>query len=499
MLTRTPTRETWRRRLVLLATLLLTSSVTIAASAAGAPKLVYISNLPDIDAGPGLAEAAGLIETLRTNGDTVYLLHGGDSLAPSTLSAFDRGAHMVALLNELQPVAMAVAKREFAFGEDELTLRAYEAAFPMLSNNLFDSATGAGPDGLVDSAQFTVGDRRICITASVSSELQQSYLPERVVTRDPVSSTRAMATELRQSGCDVVIALFGDIDDGQTNLLSSELVDLVISASSNATPEILGSRFRQVIVDAARPTAVIVELGTGNPCVLCKTFFQPLQDVSASEEMSAQMDIYREKLARILDIPVGRTLTALDTRSTEVRSGENAFGNLVADALREAVAADVALMNSGGIRGNRRYLPGAVLTRGDLQSELPFRNRIALLEISGAQLRSALEDGLRGYDDLTGAFPQVSGLRVVFDPEAEVGRRILSVETDDGPIDENRRYSLATVDFLAQGGDGYASLTAGRPLRTSINTLLWETLRSYIDAREDVAPVIEGRLRRVAD
>ncbi|MEM9759440.1 MAG: 5'-nucleotidase C-terminal domain-containing protein [Pseudomonadota bacterium] len=468
-------------------------------SAKAATRLVYISNLPDIDSRPGLAEVAGLLASLRAAGDEVYLLHGGDSLAPSTLAAFDRGAHMIALLNSLNPVAMGVAKREFAFGEDELTLRAYEAAFPMLSNNLLDPETGMSLEGLVESSSFTSGSQSVCITAAVSLEVHDSYLPDRVQTRDPIDATRASATRLRSSGCDVVIALFGAVEERQRALLAEGLVDLVIGAESHIETAVHNGAGTWVWLRTTDTVAVVIDIGAGDECVVCKVDFRELDAVEEDAELRDALDVYRDKLAATLDLPVGRTLTSLDTRRDVLRTRENAFGNLVADALRSSLGADVAIINAGGIRGNRIYPADSMLTRGDLQKELPFRNRVTLLELTGSQLRDALENGLAGYQLETGGFPQLSGMALRFDPERPVGERVIEVRVAGEALVEGANYRLATVEFLARGGDGYSALTRARPLRSSINALLWDTVRGYIDAKESVAPTVEGRLINVLE
>ncbi len=462
--------------------------------------LLYVSNLPDIDAKPGLAEVAGLLSSLRREGRQVLLLHGGDSLAPSTLSAFDRGAHMIALLNDFDLVAMAAAKREFAFGEDELTLRSHEAGFPLLSNNVHDPISGAGLEGLTDRAEVLVGDRLLCVTASVSQELQATYMPRRVEALDPVASTRSTAAALRDDGCDIVVAMFGSVESQQESLVQEGLVDLIISAESHSQQRIEETpRGTWVTLRPTVPTAVLAEIAVDGdaPCGVCATELIPLDTAPVDPDFQASLDTHRAKLADILTTPVGITDTPLDTRRGTVRTREAAFGNLVADALRDVIGADIALINSGGIRGNRQYAPQSILTRGDIQSELPFRNRVVRLELTGAQLWAALENGLAGYDDQTGAFPQVSGMTVRFDPANPIGRRVLEVRIANRALEEDRLYSLATLDFLARGGDGYEALTGTTQLRSSLNALLWESVRSYISSREHVAPGVDGRLINV--
>ena len=70
------------------------------------------------------------------------------------------------------------------------------------------------------------------------------------------------------------------------------------------------------------------------------------------------MQTYEERLSKELDIVIGTTETGLDSRRAAVRDHEAAIGNLITDAMREAVGAQVAMINGGGIRANRDYPPG---------------------------------------------------------------------------------------------------------------------------------------------
>ena len=79
--------------------------------------------------------------------------------------------------------------------------------------------------------------------------------------------------------------------------------------------------------------------------------------VAPDPEIQAVVERYNAELDAELEVPVGTTDVALDSRRATVRSAESNFGNLVADAMREAVGAEVALANGGGIRGDRLYSP----------------------------------------------------------------------------------------------------------------------------------------------
>jgi 2',3'-cyclic-nucleotide 2'-phosphodiesterase (5'-nucleotidase family) len=188
-------------------------------------------------------------------------------------------------------------------------------------------------------------------------------------------------------------------------------------------------------------------------------------------------------------------MAPLDSRETAVRGGETAIGGLFADVLRRALKADVALLNGGGIRGDRLFPAGHELTRRDILSALPFGNTAVLLSLEGKALRAALEEGLEDAQDLTGAFPQVSGLEVKADVSRPPGQRVVSVRVGGKPLDDGATYTLATNDYLARGGDGYTALKAARRLiNAEDGSLLASVVIDALAAMRTIDATTDGRL-----
>ena len=97
-------------------------------------------------------------------------------------------------------------------------------------------------------------------------------------------------------------------------------------------------------------------------------------------EVAAVVAKYEAEFTREMDVPLGTTAVELDSRNATVRTREAAIGNLIADAMRASTKADVAITNGGGIRAGKVYPPGSTITRRDVLAELPFDNRIVVLE-----------------------------------------------------------------------------------------------------------------------
>ncbi|ADU63584.1 MAG: 5'-nucleotidase C-terminal domain-containing protein [Pseudodesulfovibrio sp.] len=116
--------------------------------------------------------------------------------------------------------------------------------------------------------------------------------------------------------------------------------------------------------------------------------------------------------------------------------------------------ADMALLNAGAVRHG---LDQGDITVGMAYTLIPFNNTLFVLEMTGGQIRQALETGVDRGD---GAFPYVAGARYVADMTKRPGQRVrdVAVAGPDGvfaPLDPARVYRVVTYSFLANGGDGY--------------------------------------------
>jgi 5'-nucleotidase/UDP-sugar diphosphatase len=107
-----------------------------------------------------------------------------------------------------------------------------------------------------------------------------------------------------------------------------------------------------------------------------------------------------------------------------------------------------------------------------------------------------VQHGLVQADNQSGGFLQMSGVQLVYNPAGAPGRRITSVSIGGQPLDPARRYSVAVVNFLANGGDGHTAFRTGRVLvrETDAPDLATLVLRA-IEARKTIAPAVEGRIR----
>lgn len=188
---------------------------------------------------------------------------------------------------------------------------------------------------------------------------------------------------------------------------------------------------------------------------------------------------------------LGLNLPAAIKRDSQ---SESALGSFLADSLREAARADVALMNPGGLRAD---LDAGPLTFGDIYEVLPFDNTLALVTMTGDELKRLLQIA---YGTKRSVF-QISGLKVSL-ARCPGPERFLGATFPNGrPLDPRKLYRVALPDFLARGGDGLAPafepLPPGRmDLGVTRPGSLREELIAHWQARK--APLIAPPLGRIS-
>jgi 5'-nucleotidase len=175
--------------------------------------------------------------------------------------------------------------------------------------------------------------------------------------------------------------------------------------------------------------------------------------------------------------------------------------DLVADAqlhASEDKGAQIAFINSGGVRTDLTSAEDGVLTYGEIFAMQPFGNALVVLELTGVQIRSALEEQFCGengevrpcFSLLTGS----RGLAYAFDRDRPAGERIIAMTLHDEPVDPARLYRVTVNNFLSNGGDGFDTLAAATAVGGAGIDV--DALESYI-ATGGVSVPVCGRVRDV--
>ena len=450
-----------------------------------------------VDGLGGLARVATIKKEFVNAKRNPLLMIGGDFLSSSVASTFFKGEQMIDALNAAGLDVAAFGNHEFDFGVDLLLTRMQQAKWQWVNANIVDRRTNAllanTPPYVIRQANgLKVGIIGLCI---IQESMRSPALRERLELLDPIEAAGRYVPQMKREGADVIVALT-HLNFADDRALAARYPDIDVIVGGHEHYPITAIEGRTLISKAGSEARFVARIDVGKTEGAVERFFELIPiNASVPEDPDAATIIngWEAKLGREMDDPVGTTTTTLDARDLRLRASEANIGNLVADAIRREVDADVGLVNAGGIRGNREY-PAGVLTRRDLLQIHPFGNRVCKIEITGALLLQALNHGVSRLPATDGRFPQVSNVTFHVNPTAPVTDRVRDLRIGGTRVDPRRTYTVALPDYLLNGGDGYEMLIGSRTLiPAESGTLMEEALHKAL-ANGPVSPTVEGRI-----
>ncbi|WP_405999964.1 bifunctional metallophosphatase/5'-nucleotidase [Streptomyces sp. NBC_00829] len=231
------------------------------------------------------------------------------------------------------------------------------------------------------------------------------------------------------------------------------------------------------------------------------------RDVPKADDMTRLIQRWNTLAAPVATRPVGYISADIENPSD---SPEKPLGDLIADAQLEGLApadkggAQIALMNPGGIRaGLVHKASGAegdgVVTYGEAFTVQPFTNMMNVVDLTGAQLVTALKQQVSGPNQAVPKILQISkGLTYTLDMTKTGADRVVdsSVKLGGVAIDPAKTYRVAMNEFLAGGGDGFAVLKEHKNKLVGASDLdvLIAYLAAHSSASVPLAPPVPGRI-----
>jgi 5'-nucleotidase len=395
---------------------------------------------------------------------TTLRLDGGDEMQGTLPSNLTYGRTTIEAFDLMGIQAAAIGNHDFDWSADTLRARMRESDYPWVAANIFDSTTGKRPDWVMPWRMVRAGKYQVAVVGYITSETKQIVAPQHVAgltfgsgyesVRDAVEEARLANSDflilLTHSGgrCDS-LACAGEIFDLAQSLPPGS-VDLIVSGHSHT---LLDTERNGIPIVQARSsgTAVgivdIIRTASGGRKIDVDVQTVWVDQVTPDSALAALV----ARSARTTDSLANRVIT--DIALPLSRTGaQYPLGNLMADAFRNVLRADVALVNNGGIRADVAAGP---LTYGQLFTVMPFQNQAVTVTITGRQLREMAEASLTA----NGPNAHVSGLRITYDAARPAGQRVRDLRLASGkkPKDD-ARYTLAVNSFLAAGQSGYTML-----------------------------------------
>ncbi len=469
----------------------------------------------------GIARLATAIETKRAelDGQNVVLLDAGDQFQGSLFYTEYRSEIISEFANKLGIELMAVGNHEFDDGPEELAKFIDAIEFPIISGNTNVTNEPLLAGKFEGTHVLEIGGEKIGFVSALAEDTDETSSPgDNVEFEDTITSLRTQVDALTAAGINKIIAL---THVGYTQ-------DLEIAANVPGIDVVVGGHSHTVLSNTAEnaagpyPTLVNNPEGVEVPVVTAGSYAKYLGElkvtwnddgvvVSAEGEpllIDASIEPNAEYAARLAELEaplqelmakvVGTGTEAIEGSREVCRAMECAMGNLVADAMLDRVADQgvmIAIQNGGGLRAT---IDAGEITMGEVLTVLPFSNTLATVDISGADVIDALENGVSDVENGAGRFPQVAGLKYTADLTKPAGERISDVMVGSGdnfaPIDEEATYTIVTNNYMRGGGDGYGTFAEGEKAY-DFGPPLEQVLADYIaELGGEYTPYTDGRI-----
>lgn len=500
---------------------------------------------------------AAAVKEQRAKNPDALLLDAGDANTGTLYYNEFKGQADVAFMNYMQYDAMTFGNHEFDAGSTPEGHQALvdfinSAEFPFVSANIDFSAdakfTGLFTD-LISSEPENgkiyngiikeVNGEKVGIFGLTTAETADISSPGSIAFKNYIEEAKKAVKAFEDLGVDKIIALshlgFDDNPTVDNDIILAETVDgidVIVGGHSHTTlnePYVVNTN---TTAEAKNTTLIVQAANASNYLGTLDVTFDAEGAVVAYNGQLLDLGKYNDDQGAIkllqpyktrvdevgnAEIKASTTEALVNPRVSDegnteqlsVRKNETALGNLITDGMVEKARSftkkDIimAVQNGGGIRAAINAGP---ITVAEVITVLPFANTLAVMDVTGAELKAAFETSVGVYPKENGGFLHVSkGVKVQFDSSKPVGERVVSIsytnaEGKEVALENNTTYSIATNAFTAKGGDGYdmfaKAYAEGRV--TDLGLSDWENFKEHLESIGTVTPAIEGRIVDVA-
>ena len=449
---------------------------------------------------PGIARLQTYLLSQKALNPNTYFLSAGDQYQGSSISNLTHGDVVNDILAHMELLTSAIGNHEFDWGSDLIPKWAEEGGFNFVASNIEveEAKKPAGWDTYVkpyevqtveiDGVAFKIGFIGIATPETAFKTAAENVVG--FTFTDPVAATNKWTDHLRDvEKVDAVIALThlgsfmtdGKVTGEAADYAAKVAVDAIISGHThqvvngivNGIPVVQGQYNARSVSKLSlqftlEGTEKTLDVVTGDVINI-----RGMKDALDPDPAVAKIiEEYYEILGPILERPLGEIDEALphDTEAMQVTP----MGQFIAKTMAELGGTQIAIVNGGGIRAG---FEAGEITMGDMYTILPFDNTLVTLNVTGAELKKLIEHGLHPADFRPGQF---YGIEVWYDKDAPQGERVNTIKLLDGSfVQDDKVYSVSTLDFLLTGGDKYDYSKA-----TDVND-------TYLPLRDLIAEAIE--------
>ena len=420
-------------------------------------------------------------------------------------SDISKGAAMFQLLEAADYDCSAVGNGSaLAYGPQCFADIAEASDLPILCANILTrDASPAPPPGLQPTLITHVGLAKVGLvglTATFDNVYERVYGYK---TPHPVDTTRHHARALREQGCHVVgvISHLGYDDDVQLARALSTDIDFVIGGHSHTTLEepknVAGIPVCHTGDYGRYVGRLDLTLGLEGEVTRWAGRLIPVPEQGPAHIKAEH--VWRTitvNTQRQLKTPVGNLADALNLAKDRACG----MGQLLADALRARMQADIAICASGNLRGE---LPVGEIILGDIIAACGLPANATVANLTGTEIMAALEYGadpevwkqfINPRDGAIGIV-QVSGMTYQIDFDAPTGQRVSEVTILGRPIIPHMIYSVAATDYELNPATGYLPDLDENLVIHDVPWILREVLIEHLEAFSPLTPGTQPRIR----
>ena len=463
----------------------------------------------------GYARLITAVEEARERNPNALLFDGGDQFQGSLFYTHYRGKVAAEIMNRLAYDGMTVGNHEFDDGPQVLREFMDNVDFPVLMSNADVSLEPALANKIMKSTVVEKGGEKYGIIGLTTIDTPDISSPgENVKFTDPVEAIQGEVDELTAQGINRIIVLsHSGYHVDQYVAAETTGVDVIVGGHSNTFlsntddsalgpyPTMVGDT---AIVQAYAYGKYLGELSVtfNDEGVVTDATGEPVQtnaDIAENEEIVARVAELAEPLNEMRNEIVAESAAVIEGNREVCRVQECEMGNLVAEALLDRVkdqGVSIAIMNSGGLRAS---IDAGEVSMGEILTVLPFHNTLSTFKATGADIIVALENGVSQVEEIQGRFPQVAGLKYIWDASQPANNgRIIDVLVNKGddwtPIDPEATYGVVSNNFVRGGGDGYDVFAANATNVYDYGPNVETVVAAFLAANAPYEPFLDGRI-----
>lgn len=447
----------------------------------------------------GAGKISTFLQNYRQEHPNTIVVLAGDNYQGTAISNLSYGQIDNDFFNHIGVQYSAIGNHEFDYGQQAFESWTKYSKFKFLAANIIESDNGKVFKYAVPYGQSTLPSGKkiafIGLATLETPDTTASYNIQNLNFTDPVKATNQWIAYINSiknlDGKPDTIVLLTHIPSEQEsngvidyeinrNLKTSE-IDYVTKNTSGVSA-LLSGHSHMLVNGFLNNVAVVQGASQGKDlsvlhydchstkkCIVTPeviNLVDATKDLRADPEIESMIQHYLTKNQAILNQIVSK---APEELSNKPESGNYniRLTYTIADIMRNITHSDIGLQNTYGIR---RSLPAGDITYSMLYETMPFDNTVTTLDIKGRDLLKLIAHSMPKNRTQIGVF---AGVKVLLN----LDNSLKGVLVNNQPLDENKTYSLATINFLISGGDGF-DFSAAKNIKDT-NIPIREEVRKY--------------------